>query len=420
MSFPIRHLPVIQNWSCHQCGNCCREYFVTVTDEEMRRIEQQGWSQRPEFKDLRLFVPYGPFWHREYRLNHRTDGSCIFLDDRGLCSIHAEFGEQAKPLPCQIYPYMLVPAGNELRVSVRFSCPSAVRNLGRPVADQMEAIRHYARKLVPPDARPPQPPPVRRGQKLDWPELLRIVATLEQIIAGTGKDLTQRMIQALAFVRLVEQARFDKLHGNRLGELWEILADASTTELPPVVDNLAEIPSWARMLFRLLVAQCARKDLSPHLRRGWRGRWGLFQAAVRFAAGRGRIPRIQPLFGDVDFAEVERPFGELPSEAASILERYYRIKLTGLQFFGSTFYDVPLVEGFYGLALTLPVILWIARWLAAGARRRQLSTDDVIVALTVVDHQFGFANVFGFGYARRRVRLLASQGQVERLIAWYS
>ena len=51
MSYPIRQLPVIQNWSYHQCGNCCREYFVTVTDEEVRRIEQQGWSERPEFKE---------------------------------------------------------------------------------------------------------------------------------------------------------------------------------------------------------------------------------------------------------------------------------------------------------------------------------------------------------------------------------
>ena len=56
----------------------------------------------------------------------------------------------------------------------------------------------------------------------------------------------------------------------------------------------------------------------------------------------------------------------------------------------------------------------------ADAARVQLITDDLVQALTVVDHQFGFANVFGFGYARRRVRLLASHGQIERLIAWYS
>src|SRR5205823_9000165 len=39
MSFPIRHLPVLQNWDCHVCGTCCKEYLVTITDEERKRIE---------------------------------------------------------------------------------------------------------------------------------------------------------------------------------------------------------------------------------------------------------------------------------------------------------------------------------------------------------------------------------------------
>jgi signal transduction histidine kinase len=40
MGLPIRHLPVLQNWDCHVCGTCCKEYQVSVTDEERRRIER--------------------------------------------------------------------------------------------------------------------------------------------------------------------------------------------------------------------------------------------------------------------------------------------------------------------------------------------------------------------------------------------
>jgi lysine-N-methylase len=156
------------------------------------------------------------------------------------------------------------------------------------------------------------------------------------------------------------------------------------------------------------------------LRGGIRGRWGLFQAAVRFARGRHTIPRLQPHFGAVNFETIEHSFGALPDEAAAILERYYRIKLSGLQFFGGSFYHTPLIEGFYSLSLTFPAILWIARWLAATAGRDKLVTDDVVAALTVVDHQWGFAHAFGLTYSRWRVRLLASQGQIERLILRYS
>lgn len=393
---------------------------MEVTQEEKERIEAQGWSNRPEFQGQPLFAPLGTLWRREYRLAHREDGSCVFLDERGLCRIHAEFGERAKPMACLIYPYMLVPAGKELRVSVRFSCPSAVKNLGRPVREQADEIRSYAKELIPANARPPKPPLLRPGQVVDWPELLEVADTLEQIIAEPGTELARRLIRATTFVRLLEQAQVARLRRSDFRELLIILTSASSLEAPGGLTISQDCPDWSLKLFRLMVAQCARKDLSPHLRRGLRGRWELFKAAMRFSRGRGQIPRLQPIFGDVDFASVEKPFGELPPDAASILERYYRIKLSGIQFFGSPFYHVPLIEGFYGLALTLPAILWIARWLAAGAERNTLSTDDVCTALTVVDHQWGFAGVFGFNYARQRVRLLASHGQIERLISRYT
>ncbi len=420
MNFPVRNLPVIQNWGCHQCGNCCREYFVEVTDEERKRIEEQGWSRRPELDGQPIFVPMGPPWRREYRLAHREDGSCIFLDEAGLCRIHAEFGEPAKPIACQLYPYMLVPTDKETRVSVRFSCPSVVKNLGRPVREQADAIRRYARQLIPTNARSPKPPPLRPGQPMDWPELLEVVDALEQLVAGTGTSLPRRLIQAVTFVRLLEQARVAKLDRDQFRELLQILLVASSQESPSELEAIGDCSPLALMLFRLIVAQCARKDLSPHLRRGLRGRWGLFRAATRFARGRGTIPRLQSIFGEVDFAMIENSFGPVPGEAEAILERYYRIKLSGIQFFGAPFYHTPLIEGFYSLVLTFPAILWISRWLAATAGRNSICTDDICTALTVVDHQWGFSAVFGFGYARSRVRLLAGQGHIERLIVKYT
>src|SRR5438552_849235 len=87
MSLPVRHLPVLQNWDCHVCGSCCKEYLVTVTDEERRRLEAQGWETDPEIGDLPLFSKSGPWWARRYHLTHRSDGSCIFLTEQGRCRI---------------------------------------------------------------------------------------------------------------------------------------------------------------------------------------------------------------------------------------------------------------------------------------------------------------------------------------------
>src|SRR5919201_5363928 len=148
MSVPIRHLPVLQNWDCHVCGSCCKEYVVTVTDEERKRIEAQSWEDDPEIGGLPLFTKSGPWWARRYHLSHRGDGSCIFLSEQGRCRIHEKFGYDTKPLPCRLFPFVLAPAGDHWRVGMRFACPSAADNKGRPVPGHGERLKQFAAELA--------------------------------------------------------------------------------------------------------------------------------------------------------------------------------------------------------------------------------------------------------------------------------
>jgi lysine-N-methylase len=96
------------------------------------------------------------------------------------------------------------------------------------------------------------------------------------------------------------------------------------------------------------------------------------------------------------------------------------VKIQGVHFCGRAFYDIPLVEGFQSLTLVFPAVLWLARWLAAGEGRKQLSSDDIARALAVADHQHGYSPVLGHANSRRRVRALAGTGDIARLISWYA
>ena len=60
------------------------------------------------------------------------------------------------------------------------------------------------------------------------------------------------------------------------------------------------------------------------------------------------------------FERLEAPFGPITSDAEAILTRYFRVKTQGIHFCGLAYYRVPFVEGFYSLALVLPVVLWQA------------------------------------------------------------
>src|SRR5262249_28142361 len=142
MPLPIRHLPVVQNWDCHVCGTCCKEYVVTVTDEEKRRIEAQGWDRVNDLEGRAPFVRHGPSsarpgacWARGGRANNRPDGSCVFLSEQGRCRVHERHGYETKPLPCRLFPFVLVPTGDHWSVGLRYACPSAAANKGRPLPE---------------------------------------------------------------------------------------------------------------------------------------------------------------------------------------------------------------------------------------------------------------------------------------------
>ncbi|HET6426488.1 MAG TPA: YkgJ family cysteine cluster protein [Planctomycetaceae bacterium] len=114
-------LPTIQNWDCHNCGGCCTQHLIEVTEAERQRILAQNWTPADGIPAGQPLFEWhaGPPWKKRYRLAHRPDGGCVFLDDKGLCRIHAKFGEAAKPLACRIYPYAFHPQGKSVTVSLR-------------------------------------------------------------------------------------------------------------------------------------------------------------------------------------------------------------------------------------------------------------------------------------------------------------
>jgi lysine-N-methylase len=426
MAAPIRRLSVIQNWSCHVCGNCCSDYWVPVTAAERDRIDKQGWSQLPEFQGVPLFKRYGAwwkFWNKRYRLNHRAGDRCVFLSDKGLCRIHEKFGEAAKPFACQLYPYVLVPVGNHYRVSMRFACPSAVANKGRPLAEQHDELKRYAQLLeewergeghrVPRQGELP-PPTLQDRQAVSWAELQQIVEALLVLIRDRRDSMTRRLLKCLAFVRLCREARFDKLGGGRLREFLDLMRRAADGETPDDPAHFAS-PGWiGRLLFRTFLAIYLRKDQGTRRGVSSHGRLFLILAMGRMAWGGGPLPRLQAGLPDKTFAEMERRDTALGREADELLERYYSIKVESFQFCGVAYYHYSFWEGFEALMLTYPLIRWLARGYAEHG-----PIASVEKAISVIDENYAYSPFLGSNRQRLALRILSFRGELERLIAWY-
>jgi lysine-N-methylase len=422
MSRPLRHLPVLQNWDCHGTGTCCKgEYQVTITEAEKKRIEAQGWDPDKDLGGRKPVRRVGLLWGRRWVLNHKADGSCVFLSDQGRCRIHEKHGYKTKPLPCRLFPFVLVPLYDRWAVGLRYACPSAAANKGRPLTGHDQELREFALELAEreglgsqPDGALTPPPRLQGWQRAEWPDLLRILDTLLAILQNRKASVERRLRQCLSFTAEMRKARLDDIKGARLSELLQLLQGVAEAETP--ADNWSlPRPGWVgRILFRQAAALFTRKDHGPNCGLASRGRFALMGAAWRFVRGKGLVPRMHRAIPEVIFAHLEEPAGIPPAEVEEILERYYVIKVGSLQFCPPSF-GLSFWEAFESLVVTYPILMWVARMYRDRSR-----ADAVIQALTIVDDHVGFNRVLRGLRQRLSFRILASTGQLARLIAWYS
>lgn len=418
MPLPVRPLPVIQKWDCHGCSDCCRTYAVRVSDEERDRIDGQNWDADPAMKGV-LPVVFDPS-AGGYRLNHTADGACVFLGPDNRCRIHAKFGSAAKPMACRLYPFVLVPAGDHWRVGIRFSCPSAADNKGRPLAEHAADLKEYA-GLLEADAgaqfkdRPV--PPLQPGQVVSWADLLRFTAAILKLLRNEEHPIERRLRMVAGLIAFCEKAAFEKVTGERLNEFLEITV-AMVEDDVPADPYAVPKPGWVgRMLFRQVLALYARKDNGPNKGVASRGRWTRLKAGWRFARGRGRVPKLHGLFPETTFAVADTPAGELTATGQALLTRYYTLKVESLQFVGPTNYHRPFWLGLQSLLLTFPVVMWLTRVFASDGRDADESLRE---ALRLVDDSFGFNKLLGTARQNWALRTMATRGEIPRLIAWYA
>ena len=404
--------PSGQNWNCHGCSNCCRGGMsIPLLPEDRRRLEQQNWSAADGVEPAKIIVS----GLNSVRLGHRDDGACVFLDANGRCRIHAKFGEAAKPLACRLFPLVIHPAGKKLLLGLRFSCPSAAENKGRPLAEQgMEAAK-LAKVFLPEGCEKIPPPPVATEAGLDWPDFLRFVHHLDQTLAAENVAIGIKLLRGLHWLGAVERGALDRIEGESAEEILAALVENAAAKAPSLPEMVSEPSAFGRLFLRLMVLEHARTVTLADADIRSAHRWKMLAAAFRFARSTGRTPELRAELKAVKFADIEKDFGALTPAMEALLTRYFRVKIQSLQFCGKAFYGRPLIEGFWNLVLLFPIIIWLARWLAVSAGRTELCEADVLRAVSLVDHHYSFTP-----YLKWRTRLLHQRNDIVKLCAWYA
>ncbi|MDD2710878.1 MAG: YkgJ family cysteine cluster protein [Verrucomicrobiae bacterium] len=412
---PALQLPDRQNWSCLGCGRCCRVHTIVLTGDEKERIEKLDWrGQNASLPQPWLESSSDKNSAAQPQLARQTDGACVFLTGEGRCLLQNLFGAEAKPRACRIFPFTFQPAGKKhIAAGLRFGCPSAASNRGRPLAQQNPDLQALAHLAIPPRANELPPPPVKPGCQLDWPAFLSLVHALGELLNDESVPLSIRWLQILAWTKTLET--------------YEIVE----SDLPEVLPKLHKLiragvtakdaakgrpRRLTRAMFRLTAAQYARLDAPGETTGSWRHRWQLLRWACAFALGWGRTPSIQPELARVPFRQLDVPLKTNSSETEELLTRFFRIKISSLQFCGAAVYNMNFLEGIKNLALLHASILWLARWIALGRNREEPITEDLEQALTFADHNFAHSPGLGTFGARLRLNLLFDSGELAGLL----
>lgn len=420
MEVPVRTLPIVEQWDCHQCGICCKAHTVLLDAEDRARLREQHWEQHPLYQGVKTIVRVGPF-RRQYALAQRADGSCVFLTDQGLCRIHAEYGESAKPWACRMFPFQLIPANGHLRLTMRRCCPSAAANKGRPLAEHLPAVLALADKAIPqvPRGRPGHPigpPAIVAGHRRSWPETMRVAQVVERWMLDASLPPVRRIVIALGFCERLAGAHVDRLDDQSLRALLPTLERAARESVGAAFQDRRAPDGLAALLFRQAAAEYARHHPNLGDRPGPLGRLRWLWAALRMVRGQGPVPRIHPALPQTTFTDLERPLGNLPPAVMDPICGFFEAAVASMQYCGAGRFGWPLVDGFRALALAYPIGMWLLRWLASG---REPTPANAIEVVAMLDRSH-YLPLLARRRQRARLAMISRLGQLERLIVWYA
>ncbi|MHC4794854.1 MAG: YkgJ family cysteine cluster protein, partial [Planctomycetota bacterium] len=199
-----------QRYTCHGCGDCCRDFSVQLRDEDLERLEAQGWAkERGESVTVE-------FRGRRY-LRQRPDGGCLFLQDDGLCEIHARYGFHEKPVACRLFPFNLAPDSGGTRAGLNFACQSVRANRGSTLESHRDDLRRALREV--PESVVVAPPLLAGDLRAEPAEVDALTAGLDRWLGRDEVPLTIRLDGFAWLAQGIGAASFSEVRGERITEL---------------------------------------------------------------------------------------------------------------------------------------------------------------------------------------------------------
>jgi lysine-N-methylase len=416
-------------FSCRMCGDCCREFPVSLSPAEVARYDARDWTEvLGPTSAVHEHAVYGGL--RGQFLRRKKDGSCIFLGGDDRCELHRRFGELDKPLACRMYPFTFNAGAVDGRpvLAASFSCSSIAAGDGEPLSARRRDMEELLEEV-----QATRPLSVREGAlRFDArrvyarADVEHVLDLLVKELEDAGRPLPERLLAVTKFTSLLSSSSFPSLEGETQRKLVGTFAAGIHDQVQRgLLRPRGGAPSMPeRLIFRQIVAFAARRDPATLLtagtvRRATR-RVGNLLAGLTFMAGNGVVlPVGRP--GRVLVGEVRRraPAADLASpEADGALTRYLVAHLSARSILDPGF-QVPEVLPALGLLFRqVPLVLLLARAACLARGGERLEREDYASALRTADWNFGRVPWTQGPIGSIRARLLADVEATLEHLPW--
>ena len=402
MRLPVLMPPIPeQRYSCHGCGDCCRDFTIELRGDDFERVRAQGW-------DAELGEPFWVEFAGRRWLRQREDGACIFLGEGGTCRIHARHGLAAKPVACQLFPFSFAPGPSGARIGVNFACVSVRRSAGAGLATHETELRRL-QAMVPEACERVQVADLEPGVPATEQEVETVAQALDRWLADGSITGAVRLEGFAWLAQSLNEARLSRVRGDRLSELLDTLVRAAPNELPllPTMEPTAR--AW-RLLRQAVFARVEDPKIGELQRMGrLRGVLAQWRRSRAWSRGRGVVPAISgwPTLRFDAMASAPRLFAGTDAVAIDeLMRRWLRATVLGGRAWGSGLYGLSVSEGVAFVALNATCVAWLACARAASSGRGEVQLEDVGEAIGRVDRTSGRAPWLGSSGERQRVGFL--------------
>ena len=412
-----------QRYTCNCCGAGCRSFLVGVRPEEREAIlKLENWSERLQLSKEKLFVMHPAAGRLGYGLAKRNDGRCVFLDGENLCIIHKLHGMKAKPLACQLYPFILTPVAGKLHVGLRFDCPAVIRNDGAHLSTYERELKQLCRDLISPEIEAIPDPPVRSGHVIDSDKFLALNETFLNMVDSTALDLVDRLDWLYGFTEHLKQVKWDKFPDDDFADLLSMLQGGVLAEVQRNKRQRNLVTGKPRnMLGQIFFLLCQPTTVITGAKEGIfqkiKKRLVLHRHSKQVSLVAGPLPKIQPDWPDCDLSDLEASFGPWPADVQKTLTRYLSCRIGGLGYCGHNFYQYSMLEGIQSLLLGMVTIGWVMRIRAVRAGRNTIERKDAYEAVMTIDGNLGYSSALDFGPSRWRLKYLSEH--LTHFLNWY-